>query len=270
MSERTSDDEAVTIHDGTRWVARRITPTEAERLQGFPTIVHLEVEKMTADELIACALANGDIFCDFETGKVFGTRGPGGVKLSTPRELGFRHPTGYIHINLSANGVKKQVRVHRVIYIAAHGGIPDGMVIDHINGIKDDNRLCNLQAMTTEDNSHKAKADGAYLGNSDPAHNKRMVPYEIRADILYSRAMYGLSYSELAEMYGCSKSTVRNIIHENGYTDIGEWVDSKGKTRKSSDTVRFKALGNSMCVNVMAWIGRRIKEIEDGTEGKAD
>lgn len=57
---------------------------------------------------------------------------------------------------------------------------------------------------------------------------------------------------------------------EDGYTDIGDWVDSKGKTRKSSDTVRFKALGNSMCVNVMAWIGRRIKEIEDGTEGQAD
>jgi DNA (cytosine-5)-methyltransferase 1 len=26
----------VTIHDGSRWVVRRLTPVECERLQGFP------------------------------------------------------------------------------------------------------------------------------------------------------------------------------------------------------------------------------------------
>lgn len=32
----TADDMAVTIHDGSRWVVRRLTPVECERLQGFP------------------------------------------------------------------------------------------------------------------------------------------------------------------------------------------------------------------------------------------
>lgn len=31
-----ADDMSVTIHDGTRWIVRRLTPTECERLQGFP------------------------------------------------------------------------------------------------------------------------------------------------------------------------------------------------------------------------------------------
>lgn len=31
-----ADELAVTIHDGTRWVVRRLTPRECERLQGFP------------------------------------------------------------------------------------------------------------------------------------------------------------------------------------------------------------------------------------------
>ncbi len=34
--EETANDGAVTLGDGTRWVVRRLTPTECERLQGFP------------------------------------------------------------------------------------------------------------------------------------------------------------------------------------------------------------------------------------------
>lgn len=34
--EDSTDAMAVTLRDGTRWVVRRLTPTECERLQGFP------------------------------------------------------------------------------------------------------------------------------------------------------------------------------------------------------------------------------------------
>lgn len=32
----TVDALAVTIHDGSKWIVRRLTPVECERLQGFP------------------------------------------------------------------------------------------------------------------------------------------------------------------------------------------------------------------------------------------
>ena len=32
----------------------------------------------------------------------------------------------------------------------------------------------------------------------------------------------------------------------DGWTDIGEWVDSKGKKHKAADSPRYKALGNSI------------------------
>ena len=32
----TAEAMAVTIHDGSRWIVRRLTPVECERLQGFP------------------------------------------------------------------------------------------------------------------------------------------------------------------------------------------------------------------------------------------
>lgn len=34
----------------------------------------------------------------------------------------------------------------------------------------------------------------------------------------------------------------------DGWTDIGEWTDSKGKKHKDSDSPRYKALGNSIAI----------------------
>ena len=40
----------------------------------------------------------------------------------------------------------------------------------------------------------------------------------------------------------------------DGYTDIGEWVDSKGKRHKPADSTRYKALGNSIALPQWWWI----------------
>ena len=44
----------------------------------------------------------------------------------------------------------------------------------------------------------------------------------------------------------------------DGWTDIGEWVDSKGKTRKTTDSARYKALGNSIALPPWKWVLKRI------------
>lgn len=44
----------------------------------------------------------------------------------------------------------------------------------------------------------------------------------------------------------------------DGWTDIGEWIDSKGKLHKSSDTARYKALGNSIALPPWKYILKRI------------
>lgn len=38
--------------------------------------------------------------------------------------------------------------VHRIIWIMLNGDIPDKMEIDHINGVRDDNRIENLRLVT--------------------------------------------------------------------------------------------------------------------------
>ena len=44
----------------------------------------------------------------------------------------------------------------------------------------------------------------------------------------------------------------------DGWTDIGEWTDSKGKMRKCSDSARYKALGNSIAIPFWFYLLRRI------------
>lgn len=44
----------------------------------------------------------------------------------------------------------------------------------------------------------------------------------------------------------------------DGWTDIGEWTDGKGKKRKTTDSARYKALGNSIAIPPWAWILQRL------------
>lgn len=44
----------------------------------------------------------------------------------------------------------------------------------------------------------------------------------------------------------------------DGWTDIGEWTDSKGKKHKEADSSRYKALGNSIALPFWFWLLRRI------------
>ena len=44
----------------------------------------------------------------------------------------------------------------------------------------------------------------------------------------------------------------------DGWTDIGEYIDSKGKKKQSSDSARYKALGNSIALPPWKWVMKRI------------
>ena len=48
---------------------------------------------------------------------------------------------------------KKFILGHRIAWYAINGDIPSGMKIDHINGIKSDNRICNLRLVTDQGNA---------------------------------------------------------------------------------------------------------------------
>lgn len=44
----------------------------------------------------------------------------------------------------------------------------------------------------------------------------------------------------------------------DGWTDIGDWGDGKGKKRKTTDSARYKALGNSIALPPWKWVLKRL------------
>ena len=58
------------------------------------------------------------------------------------------HSNGYTNINVPNFG---QVRAHRVAWAMVHGVWPEHD-IDHVNGVRTDNRICNLRLATRSEN----------------------------------------------------------------------------------------------------------------------
>lgn len=53
--------------------------------------------------------------------------------------------------------------------------------------------------------------------------------------------------------------------YPDGWTNIGEWTDTKGKKHKAADSPRYKALGNSIALPQWFWIVQKMKPyIGDG------
>jgi len=108
---------------------------------------------------------------------------------------GWNNSCGYLVTQIK----KKKIYLHRLAWIYTHGDIPKGLVIDHINGKKDDNRLCNLRCVTNRENArntslerlgsgvHFYKKTGRWTGliRTIKGVRMRIGSYETKEDALY-------------------------------------------------------------------------------------
>ncbi|KKK85981.1 hypothetical protein LCGC14_2767820, partial [marine sediment metagenome] len=223
---------------------RKFTPLECQRLQGFPPVMIVDMD-ISRDELAATALAARHLITDLDTGKVFRTRGPGGMILNEPKEWGTSNVNGYRAGTLRVGEVRRQVRTHRVVWIAANGVPPHGASVCHRNNIKHDNRLSNLYLATPEQNSSDAKRDGLYRGNNDSRRKLSQDDYTL---IIRDYAEGERTQQSLADEYGVSQSRVSQIVRMDDFYD--------GITM--SDTQKYRQMGNAVAVPVAEWIMRRI------------
>lgn len=77
--------------------------------------------------------------------------------------------TDFVVTPLCKDGYKRfrNKYVHRLVYEAYVGDIPEGMTVDHIDGDKLNNHHSNLQLLSPEDNAIKGNAKTWYVVSPD-------------------------------------------------------------------------------------------------------
>ena len=93
----------------------------------------------------------------------------GGIKR--PHDNG----RGYLQVNLHRENKIYKLYIHRLVYIAFVGEIPDGAEVDHRNNNRRDNRLRNLQLLSKVENLQKMlKHNPHVLKNLELGRKKKL------------------------------------------------------------------------------------------------
>ena len=85
-------------------------------------------------------------------------------------EVGYKAGNkGYLYVCINGKHALK----HRFIWSAFFGEIPEGMQIDHINTLRDDNRLDNLRLVTDKENKRNPRTIEHYKISNKGKNNKK-------------------------------------------------------------------------------------------------
>ena len=92
---------------------------------------------------------------DPDTGHLWWTKRVGRRPFDKPAGC-LDKTTGYIRVSYKRQGILTQYRAHRLAWFLYHGVWPKDQV-DHINNVRDDNRIVNLREATGSENQGNRK-----------------------------------------------------------------------------------------------------------------
>lgn len=126
----------------------------------------------------------------------------------------------YLSVRLNNNAIPRQYPTHRLVMAAFIGKCPEGLQVNHIDGVKTNNSLSNLEYVTAKENirhSFKTRLNVIPSGeNSVHSYLSNLQAKEIREK--YKTGKY--LYRELAEEYKICHSAIGNIVRGKTYPDL--------------------------------------------------
>lgn len=125
----------------------------------------------------------------------------GGQKVTTVA------PDGYLRVGFN----KRQYLVHRVIFLYHHGFLPE--CLDHINGIRSDNRIENLRPATKYENicNSKFRSDNT---SGVKGVNWNKIKNRWQARIFVNKKVISLGYYKDLELAELVMMEARNLYHK--------------------------------------------------------
>lgn len=118
--------------------------------------------------------------------------------------------SGYLTIRAYTNDKPKEVLIHRLVALAYLGENKEKTVVNHINGIKTDNRIENLEWSTPSENIKHAYKTGLKSMKGENHNNSKLT----NDQAIEIKKMYlkGLRQREIAEVFSIKQATVSNIV----------------------------------------------------------
>lgn len=146
--------------------------------------------------------------------------------------------TGYLVTSLPNKGRRTYYSVHRAVWETFHGDIPKGLVINHIDGDKQNNHLDNLECVTAKENTRHAYDTGLAAGLA--GENNSMAKLSANEFLMICEAlMEGATNNEIAELFGLNPKYVSLIRHKKRWVSLfPDWyrpTKSLGNTGLSLD-----------------------------------
>lgn len=112
--------------------------------------------------------------------------------------------------------------VHRLVMAAFVGPCPDGKQVNHVNGIKTDNRLANLEYVTQTDNQRHAEYHGLapkrYRGRANK--NAKLTVRDVQ--MIRKFAELGMPPAALGRAYWVDPTTIEDIRDRKAWSHVPE------------------------------------------------
>lgn len=152
-------------------------------------------------------------------GKIYRTRKwvnskVGYKQLSIPSRAEYKN-SGYYEVHIKREKKVYRCKSHRISWMYFNKSeIPDGMEINHINGIRSDNSPQNLEVVTQSENILHSFRIGLAHGRPGEKHHLVKITEKDVRDI---RLMYnngGISQSKIGQIYGLSQTHIGRIIRQ--------------------------------------------------------
>jgi len=131
---------------------------------------------------------------------------------------GFSH--GYNMIGLQKNGPRKFFYVHRLVAAAFIGPCPVGRQVNHVDGVKLNNQMFNLEYVTPSENTLHAYRAGLLKAICGTKHYSAKLS---EADVLEIRAAHaagGVTQQKLADKYGVARKSICKIIYRKSWRHL--------------------------------------------------
>lgn len=106
--------------------------------------------------------------------------------------------------------------VHRLVVATFQGTISRGLEVNHINGNKHDNRLCNLEIVTSKENSAHAIRTGLFNPHGEHQGGAKLTNKQA-AEIREIYRKGGVYQKDLAALYRVSQHVIFKIVNNISY-----------------------------------------------------